>query len=123
MSRHIVAYEGKAPFPGTFIEKGALKPRLNNRIPVYTRSDIPMALAVAKDMERDDATGAISFEIEFREPTVISEEDSFSVYANPVQDFMRDGIRVVYDGIIVGIQWIPFGGIPRAVAKELAGNT
>jgi hypothetical protein len=118
VTRHIVAYEGKAPFPGTFIEKGALKPADRPIMVYYGMSEPSTFIGKATDFQRDEETGAISFEIEFRDSFIPAEEDEFSAYVGHVVSDIRNDVRYVTDGLIQGIQYIPFGGIPKAFAKN-----
>lgn len=63
MTRYVVAYEGKPMRDGRFIEKGAL--RVNRDfIPVTLGYNYSEIVGRASGFERDEETGAISFEIE-----------------------------------------------------------
>lgn len=108
------------PFPGVFIEKGALKPSGREKIPVYVNGGASPddILGRAFDLERDDETGAISFEMEFREGFSVGEDDGFSIYARITSELMKDETRHIIDATILGIQFMPFAGIPKAFAKN-----
>lgn len=107
MTRHIIAYEGKLSRDGWFIEVGALRVE-REPIPVTTGFDTQHILARATDLQRDEATGAVSMEIEPRNNSI-----DFEGYSTTIAIYPFDGVQTVEgeklrlrDGVIREVTFI-----------------
>lgn len=121
MTRVIVAREGTAPFAGTFIERNCFRmPEGRDHLWVVWAGADFEAVGKATDFERDEETGAISFDIVLTEDLPL-EEQHLALYANKLIESRVGDIRHVHEAVIRQITYLPWGGYPasREASRDL----
>jgi hypothetical protein len=115
MTRRVVATEGMEFMPGVFLRLGCLKP-LVGEIPIFTGFDSAI-LGTARDFERNEETGEISFDLDFQEEIDLELYDP-SAYCTKVIERRKENMRIILQATVTGIYLVPIAAIPKAFSQE-----
>lgn len=114
MTRVIVAREGKAPFAGAFIERNCFVMQEGvEELWVVHPGDNYEPIGKARDFQRDEEAGTISFDIQLKNDFPI-EEEHFALYADHLIESRIGDVRHVHEATIRHVAYIPYAGYPAS---------
>lgn len=114
MPRHVVCYEGKHVFPGVFLERNAVVVK-KERYPVIINFEAGEIVGVAKDFQRNEETGELSFDVRFRDEglAMILKDAEFSCTTRIIIESRVGDDRHINEAELMSVHAVITGANPR----------
>lgn len=108
--RKVVATEGQHLFPGTFLERNAVVVK-KDRYPVIINFEMGEIVGIAKDFQRDEETGELSFDIRFRDEGVamLLQDAEYSLTTRIVVESRAFSDRIINEAELMSIHVVVAG--------------
>jgi hypothetical protein len=124
MTRHVITIEGVPTIlPGVRLKPGSLWMKSDKPVPVTTNFDHSSIIGFAKDLERNEETGEVSVDIDFRPgfelPKEEEEDYDFTFMANELLEEQiaatdeDEAYRLILSAKLLQVAMVPKAAIPR----------
>lgn len=111
--RKVVAIEGTHLFPGTFLERNAVVVK-KDRYPVIVNFEMSEIVGIAKDFQRNEETGELSFDIRFRDDGLATmlKDAEYSLTTRIVIESRAFNERIINEAELMSVHAVITGANP-----------